>query len=183
MTLRPLGQAPLLLDQSVGLEGHVLSGDIAVEDGEFPTDVGSIKLAGRTARECRNALGVREGRVHLLGRGAELISGGQGHRVDGDLARGRGRGRGRCGRLGGLGRSLGLGGLGVVGWGCETRGWVLARGMLDVLAMLSDQGRAKLRELLADLRNDLRANEILHGLLGGGVGVGVNFELSATPAV
>lgn len=171
MALGPLGQAPFLRDQSVRLEGQVLSGDVAVEDGELSTDVGSVKPARRTAREGRDALGVGEGDVHLLGRGAELIRGMHSHRVDGDLAR-------RRGSLGLWGYSLGFGGLGVVGWGSETLGWVLAGGMLDVLAMLGDQGRTKLRELLAHLRNDLGADELLHGLLGGGIRVDVNLELS-----
>lgn len=131
MPLGPLRQTPFLHKQRRGIELDVLAVDVAVEDGELPTDVGAFELAGRRAGEDGDALGVCEGVVQLLGGGAELIRGLYGGGVDGNFT------GGRCG--GGCGGRGFLLGLGVVGWRAEAAGWVGAGGVLEVLAVLADQ--------------------------------------------
>lgn len=49
--------------------------------------------------------------------------------------------------------------------------------MLDVLAVLSDQGRRELGKLFPQLRNDFGPDKVLNRLLLLGVGVDVNLEL------
>lgn len=98
MALGPLRKAPLLHNALGRFQRHVLARDVAVKDAELATDVGSIELARRTAREGRNALRVRERRVHLLRRRAELILRGHGDSVDRDLAGGGCGGSGLSGR-------------------------------------------------------------------------------------
>lgn len=48
--------------------------------------------------------------------------------------------------------------------------------MLDVLAVLRDQGAGQLEEGLAQLRDELRPDEVLDGLLLFGLGVDVDVE-------
>jgi len=59
----PLGQTPFLDDLLRGVELDILAGDVAVEYGELAADFGALELAGRTAGEGGNALGVGEGVV------------------------------------------------------------------------------------------------------------------------
>lgn len=49
--------------------------------------------------------------------------------------------------------------------------------MLDILAVLGDQGRAQCCELLSKLREDLTANQVLDGSLGAGIRVDIYVEL------
>lgn len=143
----PLGQAPLLHDQSGSLEFHVFSIDIPVENGEFSTNVSAFKLTRCTTGERSNALRVSEGIVELLRSRAELIRGSDCRGIDRNLA------SSRCGGF--AWRRSRLGSLGVIGRGCKTAGRVGARCVLDILPMLSDQGRRKLGQLRPKLRNDL----------------------------
>lgn len=132
MSLGPLRQTPFLDHQGVRLEFDVFADDVAVEDGEFPTDVGAFELTGRPAREDGNALGICEGVEQFLGGGAELVRGCYGGGVDGDFTGGCGGGS-----FGGWGFLLR--GLGVVGWCAKPAGRVGARGVLDVLPVLLNQ--------------------------------------------
>jgi hypothetical protein len=43
--------------------------------------------------------------------------------------------------------------------------------------VVGDQSGSKLRKLLSDLGNKLRTNEVLHRLLGGGIGVVLDLKL------
>jgi hypothetical protein len=49
--------------------------------------------------------------------------------------------------------------------------------MLKVLGVLGDESTGKGDQGLAELRENLGANEVLYGLLGGGIGVDLNLEL------
>lgn len=49
--------------------------------------------------------------------------------------------------------------------------------MLNILAMLSNQGRRKFQELLPQLGNELRADQVLDGLLFLGLRVDVDVKL------
>ena len=170
VTLGPLSQTPLL-DNLLGLvERHELASDIAVEDGELAANLGALELAGRATCEGSNALRVGESVVELAGGGTELIGGSHGGGVDGDLA-----------GLGGSGR-LGAGGLGGLGLGVddgfgEAAGGVHAGCVLKVLAVLGDEGVGEPAEGGTELRDELRAHQVLYGLLGVGVGVVFNLEL------
>ena len=170
VTLRPLGKTPLL-DNLLGLvEGDELSSHVSVEDSELAADLSALELARRAARERGDALRVREGVVELAGCGAELVRSRHGGCVDGDLT----SLRGSSGGLRGWGVGLGLrvdGGLG------EADRWVDAWGVLEVLAVLGDQGRGEAGEGLAEFGDELCAHQILYGLLGVGVGVVFNLEL------
>lgn len=132
VTLGPLSKTPLL-DNLLGLvEGNELSSYVSVKDSELAADLGALELARRTARERSDALWVGEGVVELAGCSAELVRGRHGGCVDGDLT-----GLGSGGGLRGWGVGLGLrvdDGLG------EAAGWVDAWGVLEVLAVLGDQG-------------------------------------------
>lgn len=55
--------------------------------------------------------------------------------------------------------------------------------MLDVLAVLRDEDRRQLEKLLAQLRNDLGANEILDGLLLLRLRVDIDLKLSGMSVV
>lgn len=170
---RPLSQAPLLNDLLGGIKLDVLADDVTVEDGELAADLSAIELARRTAGEGGDALGVGEGVVELLGGRTHLVRGSQGGGVHGNLAGGRGGG--------GCGRSiLLLGALGVDGGLGEAGGWVDARGVLEVLCVFGDQLVGELGEGLTELRQDLRPDEVLYGLLGCGIGVVLNLELWAS---
>ena len=137
MTLGPLSKTPLL-DNLLGLvEGNELSSHVSVKDSELAADLGALELARRTARERSDALRVGESVVELAGCSAELVRSRHGGCVDGDLA-----GLGSSGGLRGWGIGLGLrvdAGLG------EAAGWVDAWGVLEVLAVLGDQGGGEAR--------------------------------------
>lgn len=164
VALRPLRKTPLLHDLLGLVERDELASDIAVEDSELAADLGALELAWHAARECRDALCVREGGEQFAGGGAELIRGSHGGCVDGDVA---GLGGG------GLLRGWGIGGLGMgvdVGLG-EAAGGVDAGGVLEVLAVLGDQGGSETDQGLAQFGNELCAHQVLYGLLGVGFGV------------
>jgi hypothetical protein len=170
VTLRPLGEAPLLDDLLGSVELNVLAGNVAIEDGELAARMGALELAGCAASEGGDALGVGEGVVELLGGGAELVRCGHGGGVNSDLAGSRGGGSGG-------GSRLLLAGLRVNGGRGEASGGVHAGSVLKVLGVLGDEGTGKGGQGLAELREDLRANEVLYRLLGGGIGVDLNLEL------
>lgn len=169
MTLGPLGEAPLLNDLLGSVELNVLAGNVAIEDGELAARMGALELAGCATSERGDALGVGEGVVKLLGGGAELIRCGHGGGVNSDLAGSRGGS--------GDGSSLLLGGLRMNDGRSEASGGVHAGSVLEVLGVLGDKGAGKGGQGLAELREDLGANEVLYGLLGGGIGVDLNLEL------
>lgn len=172
MTGGPLGQTPLLLNQGRGLELDVLAGDVAVEDGELSAHLSALKLARGAASESSNALGVGESVVQLLSRSAELVRSGHGGSVDRNLLRGSSGGGRR-------GRGFLLGSLGVVLGSSEPAGRVDTRSVLKVLAVFSNEGGTKLGQSLSELRNELGANQILHGLLGRRIRVVLNLELKS----
>lgn len=62
------------------------------------------------------------------------------------------------------------------GLGKAARG-IDARGVLEVLAMLSDQGVGQAGQLLAEFSDKLGAHQILYGLLGVGIGVILDLKL------
>lgn len=170
MTLGPLGEAPLLHDLLGSVELDVLAGNVAIKDGELSARLGALELAGCATGERGDALGVGEGIVELLGGGAELVRCGHGSGVNGDLAGRRGGGSGD-------GSSLLLVGLRVNGSRSEASGGVHAGSMLKVLGVLGDESTGKGDQGLAELRENLGANEVLYGLLGGGIGIDLNLEL------
>lgn len=174
VTLGPLGEAPLLNDLLGSVELDELAGDVAIEDGELAAGMGTLELAGCTTSESGNALGVGEGVVQLLGGGAELVRCGHSGGVNGDLA-----GTG-CGRSSGR-SSLLFAGLRVESSRTKARGRVDARSMLKVLGVLVDEGIRKSSQGLAELGEDLGANKVLYGLLGGSIGVNLNLELEWSP--
>ena len=55
--------------------------------------------------------------------------------------------------------------------------WIRAGCVLDILAMLGNQGWAKFCEFLSKLWEDLGTDEVLHGCLGAGIRVDIYFEL------
>lgn len=167
----PLSQTPGLNDLLGRIKLNELSGHVAIEDGKLAADVGALELAGRATGESGKALGVGEGDEELLGGSAEFICGGHGGGVNGDLA-------GGCGGGCGGGSGLGLVGLGVDRNRREALGRVDAGGVLEVLCVLGDEGTAELGEGHTELRDNLRANEVLHRLLGRSIGVVLNLELS-----
>lgn len=170
VTLGPLGEAPLLNDLLGGVELDELAGHVAVEDGELAAGLG-VELAGCTAGEGGDALGVGEGGVQLLGGSAELVRCGHGGGVNGDLAGGGGGGGGSSGS------SLLLAGRGVEGGRSEASRGVDAGSVLEVLGVLGDERFCEGGQSLAELGKDLGANEVLYGLLGGSIGVDLNLEL------
>lgn len=172
VTRGPLGKTPLLLNQGRGLELGVLAGDVSVEDGELSAHLSALKLARGAASESSNALGVGEGVVQLLSRGAELVRSGHGSSVDRNLL-GGGSGGG-C-----RGRGFLLGSLRVVLGSSESAGRVDARSVLEVLAVLSNESGTKLAQSLSELRNELGANQVLHGLLGRRIRVVFNLKLKS----
>ena len=171
VALGPLGEAPLLNNLLGSVELDILAGDVAVKNGELAAGLGALELTGSTTGEGGNALRVGENFVELLSGGTELIGRGHGGSVNGNLA---GGGGGSCGG----GSSLLLAGLRVDGYRGESSGRVDTRGVLDVLGMLINQGIGELVQGLAELRDDLGANEVLDGSLGSGIGVVLNLELA-----
>ena len=173
----PTAQPPLLHDLGGFIQGHVRARYIPPEEGEFVARAGTLVDGGRGAHECREPVRGGEGGIELLRRGAEFLAAGDfdGVYVRGAIARCLLRRCSRGGRGGGLG-----GGLADAGGGCgfalgQLRG--RTRGVLEVLAVLGDEGEADLGEFLAQLRGDLGADEVFDGLLGGAVGVDVYLEL------
>lgn len=59
----------------------------------------------------------------------------------------------------------------------EAARWVHAWGVLEILAVLGDQGGRKAGQGLAEFGDELCAHEVLYGLLGVGVGAVFNLEL------
>jgi hypothetical protein len=166
---RPLRQAPFLDDLLRLVELDKFSIDIAIEDRELSTNLRPVKLTRCSTGESRDALGISEGGIHLFSGGTELIRGSNCGGVDSNLVGSGGR------RL--RSRASTLGSLWIGGWCSETAGRVFARSMLDVLCVVGDQSGSKLRKLLSDLGNKLRTNEVLHRLLGGGIGVVLDLKL------
>lgn len=171
VTLRPLGQAPLLDDLLRLIELGEFAGHIAIEDGELASDLGALELARRGASESGNPLGISEGVVQFLSGRAELIGGGNSGGVDRYLAARR--------RRGGLGSSRLFLGLRMVGGSREPARRVDTRGMLEVFAVFRNQSGTKLRQLLSQLGHEFRPNQVLHGLLRSGIGVVFNLKLRA----
>lgn len=177
MSRGPTAQPPLLHDLGRFLQRDVRARYIAAEEGEFASRLCTLVDGGRGAHEGREPVGGGEGGIELLRGGAEFLAAGDldGVHVRGAVARCFLRRRNGGGR-GGLG-----GGLADAGGGCDfalgqLRGRA-ARGMLEVFAVLADEGGADLGELLTQLRGDFGADEVLDGLLGGAVGVDVYLEL------
>lgn len=131
MIAGPLVQAPAL-DNLVGrVKLQVFSGNVAVKELELATLLGAFKKLGDAPGEGADSVDIGECLVQLVGGSTELVVVGYSHSID--LAAG-GRGLARSGSSGsrcGLGVNLGSG---------ESTGGVGARGVLDVLAMLGDQG-------------------------------------------
>lgn len=171
----PTAQPPLLHDLGRFSQRDIRARYIPAEEGEFAARLGTLVKGGWGAHEGREPVRGSEGGVEFLGRGAEFLAAGDG---DGVYVRGAVAGcllRRRRGRCGGLG-----GGLADAGGGCDFalgQLWSGARGVLEVLAVLGDEGGAELGELLAQLRGDFGADEVFDGLLGGAVGVDVHLEL------
>lgn len=170
VVLGPLVQPPALHDLGRLLQLEVLARDVAAEELELAAGLGALEDPGQGPREGRDALRVGEGLVELLGRGAELLV--VGHRGGVDDAAGVGLGRD------GLGLDAGRWCRVVLGGG-EAAGGVGAGRVLDVLAVLGDQGGEELEEFAAQLGDELGADEVLDGLLLFGVGVDVNVELQS----
>jgi hypothetical protein len=59
----------------------------------------------------------------------------------------------------------------------EASGGVHAGSVLKVFGVLGDEGAGKGGQGLAELRENLGADKVLYGLLGGGIGVDLNLEL------
>ena len=135
MTLGPLGQTPFLDHLFVRLQLRELADDVAVEDGEFPTNVAAFELTRGSASEGCNTLRVCESAVQFFRGGAELVRCGHGGRVNSNFL------VGGCGGGGGSRRRFLLG-LRVVGGSSKAAGWVDTRAVLKVFAMFIDQGRA-----------------------------------------
>lgn len=167
---RPLSQTPLLHQMLGGLQLNELAGDVSVKNRELAAGFSALELARWAPRERGNALRVRESVVQLLGGGAELVGRRHGRGVDGGFARCRGGclARAASGLLGRLRVDL---------CGGEPAGWVDAGSVLQVLAVLSDQGWAEFDQRLAQLGHDCGAHQVLDRLLGGGVGVVLDLEL------
>ena len=173
MPLGPTAQPPLLHDLGRFLQRDIRARYIAAEEGEFASRLRTLVDGGRGAHEGRESIGGGEGGVEFLGCGAEFLAAGDrdGVHVRGAVARCLLRRRSGGGRGGGLADA---GGGGDFAFG-EL--WDRARGVLEVLAVLGDEGGAELGELLAQLRGDLGADEVLDGLLGGAVGVDLYLKL------
>lgn len=168
VTGRPLVQSPCLDDLLGLLQLDILSRDVAVKQLPLATLLGALKFLRGGTSEGGEALRVGEGQVELFSSSPELFLVRNGSRVN-DASRVL-LGAGISARLGG-----GTGGTVNFGCGKSARG-VGARSMLDILAVLSDQGRGKLEELLAELGHKLGPDEILHDLLLLGLGVDVNVK-------
>jgi hypothetical protein len=167
---RPLSQTPLLHQMLGGLQLHELAGDVSVKNRELAAGLGALELARRAPRERGNALRVRESVVQLLGGGAELVGRRHGRGVDGGFARRR---------AGCLARAAGglLLRLRMDLCGGKPAGWIDAGGVLQVLAVLGNQGWAEFGQCLAQLGYDFGAHQVLDWLLGSGVGVVLDLEL------
>lgn len=159
MTCGPLLQPPALDDPLELVQLLVLAHDIAPKQLKLAVLVCALEHLGWGARKGSQSLGVSEGLVELLGGGAELLAVGHGGGVD-LLGACVGLRRGGCGGLGG-----GLGLAGNVFRRREAAGRVGAGCVLDVLAVLGDQGGRQLAKFLAQLGNELGANEVLYRLL------------------
>ena len=59
----------------------------------------------------------------------------------------------------------------------EASGRVDAGGVLEVLGVLGNQSIGELGQGLTELRQELRSDEVLYGLLGGSICVVLNLEL------
>jgi hypothetical protein len=59
----------------------------------------------------------------------------------------------------------------------ETAGWIRAGCVLDILAMLGNQGGTQLCELLPKLWDNLGPDELFNGSLGAGIRVDIYVEL------
>lgn len=164
----PLVETPALCDLLGGLEFEIFARHVAVKQLKLSAELGTLEDLGRRSGKGSNSLRVDKGLVQLLSRGAELFVIGHGRRVHGAT------GLYSLGGRSGLG---GGGGLGVDFGGRETARGVGARGVLDILAMLGDEGAGKLLELLSQLGHNLGADEVLHGLLLLGVGKDVYVKL------
>lgn len=172
MARSPVSQTPFLDNLSGLVELDVFAGDIAVEDGEFSANVGTLELARSTACEQGNALGVGESLVELFGGGAHLVGGCHGGSADGALVGSR---LGRCR----FDLVLFLDGLRVDGRGGEATRRVFTRGVLEVLGMFGDQGVPELAESSGQLWSDFRPDKVLNGLFGGLIGVVCDLVLNS----
>jgi hypothetical protein len=65
----------------------------------------------------------------------------------------------------------------VEGCRSEAGGGVDPRSVLEVLGMLGDESFCEGGQSLAELGENLGANEVLYGLLGGSIGVDLDLEL------
>lgn len=166
VTLGPLLKTPLL--DNLGRLGQldVLARHVAAEQLELAARLGTLEHLGRGTGESGNATGVGEGLVELLGGGAELLVVGDGGGVYDTAGAGLGRGDG-CARGGCLRNELG---------GGEAARGVGAGSVLDILAVLGNEGRRELQELLTELGNELVAHKVLDGPLFVGIRVDINIE-------
>ncbi|RBQ99469.1 hypothetical protein VDGD_20080 [Verticillium dahliae] len=163
----PLLETPALHDPLGGLQLQVLARDIAIKELELAALLGTLKHLRRRTGKGSNATGISEGLVQLVGRGTELSCLIQGNSVHDASIVGLSGGLG-C-RLGSACRRMHLG-------GGEAAGWVGPRRVLDILAMLSNEGRRELGELRSKLRDKLGANQVLYRLLVLGLGENVDVE-------
>ena len=163
----PLLKTPLLDNLDGLLKLDELADHVSAEQLELAARLGTLPNLGGSAGESGNAAGVGEGLVELLGGGAELLVIGDGSGVY-DLA--------GAGLAGGNGGRAGVGSLGNELGGGEAARGVGAGRMLDILAVLGDEGRGELQELLAELGNKLVAHKVLDGPLLVGIRVDINIE-------
>lgn len=153
----PLVQAPCL-DNLCWCELDELSRDVAIEQLELATLLGTFEFLGRGTSKGSEALRIGKGLVQLVGRGLELLRLNKGGGVHDTTLVVLG-GSGRAG-VGSLGTSLDM----LLGSG-EATGRVGARLMLDILTVLSDESRRELLELLNQLWLELGPDEVPYGLL------------------
>lgn len=155
MTGRPLTETPALNNLLGRLKLEVLARNVTTKELELASNRSTLEDLGRGSCESSDSSRVDKGLVQLLGSGTELFVIGDGSGVYDAASLGLGAGGGS-----GLGSST----LVNLGSGKST-GWVGAWGMLDILAMLRNQGGSKLLELLSQLGDEFRTDKILNGLL------------------
>lgn len=165
----PLLKTPLLDNLEWFLKLNELADHVSAKKLELAARLGTLPDLGRSASESGDTAGVGEGLVELLSGGAELlvIGDSSGVDLDGAVAAGLGGGAGGRARGGSLRNELG---------GGEAARGVGTGSMLDILAVLGDEGRGELQELLAELGNKLVAHKVLDGPLLVGIRVDINIE-------
>lgn len=157
MSLGPLVQSPALHDLLRFVELEVFARDVASEQLELASLLGTLERLGSRTGKGRDPLWVSEGLVQLFGGSAELFGVIHRGRVDQGTALAR-LGGGMFYGEAGSGRIVEFGGAGAANG-------VRISSVLDVFAVLRDQGWSKGCEEFSELRDDLGANKVLYGLL------------------